>query len=113
MRYIFFAILILIIVSCSEEDKIIQAPFTRKWKAAEVTKDLVLQNKWQNLELAFDQDNSDGGKYQATNAVNDSVWNDLGTWTVTNDPARFIRDDSVTVTYNLRNDTLFITKYLP
>ncbi|MDN5213100.1 hypothetical protein QQ020_13620 [Fulvivirgaceae bacterium BMA12] len=113
MRRIFFAILLLIIAGCSEEDKMIQAPFTGKWKMIEVTIDHVLQTEWRNLELAFQQDNSEGGKYQTTNTVNDSVWNDLGTWTAANDPSRFIRDDSITVTYHLRNDTLFMMKVLP
>ena len=113
MRNTLLITLSLILLSCSKDDKIAQAPFIGKWHTTEVTMDNILQDKWENMELTFSQSDLEGGEYHAVNSINDSIWKTAGTWKTSGNPIRFIRDDTVTVDYILRNDTLWIKKYLP
>lgn len=87
--------------------------FAGNWSTIEVIKDGDLQSEWANTQLIIKQESEKGGKYQMINTPYDSIWSANGNWTITTDPNTFLIDNSITVFYIQKNDTLYLTKFLP
>jgi hypothetical protein len=85
--------------------------FIGKWEIREAMYDGELQPEWRGTSLIFKQLTDSTGTFIAPDTPHDSIWNS-GYWSK-GDQQFLVRDDNVTVHYEVRERKLFLGMFLP
>ncbi|MCP4458847.1 MAG: hypothetical protein GY816_12610 [Cytophagales bacterium] len=115
MKQVFILIILMVIIGCSDENEAIlkNELFVGNWITIQVTKDGALQTEWIDTNLVIEQSNESGGTYQMIYTPYDSIWSPNGSWSILEEQSTFVLDDNISAFYWIKNDTLYLTKYLP
>jgi len=114
MKQIVILILFISITACvdNNETKPTHEPFIGTWITIEAHKDAIPQSEWLGIQLVFKQNDIDSGTYQVIETPIDSIWHSNGVWYKSNYPNSIILDNSVDLDFDIKNDTLWLSKFL-
>lgn len=107
-------ILLFLQIGCNENkiEEEINEPFVGVWSIRQVSRDGILQGRWENLSLSFEQTGDKNGIYHLPQSPYDSIWFPTGRWNTT-DRGELIFDDTMEVSYLIRREELLLSKILP
>ncbi len=111
----YFAIIVLLFVfiGCTREVLYIPEPFLGEYTCFKASKDGIVLENWNDLEVVFEQYFENEGSYQMKNSPNEAVWDKFGFWTKTGDELKIEFNDGSIVTIVSMGDTLRMQKTLP